>query len=153
MPQLGGARGSARLREMSGRLVPLLALALAATALTATPAFAQDVTTEATPTATPDPCLLRPAGTDGDYAYCGNICETTDADYQGDGDYAYCPNSGAIPSNPTGTVEKRNEAAAALPASALPLTGSEPWLVALAGFGLLLAGLGLRVRTPGARPL
>ena len=115
--------------------------------VTATPDEA-DPDPEPEATATPEGCDDRGAGTDGDYAYCPGICaddESTDADY------VYCvqADSGGGPPVPK---RKRTSPASAiqpLPAQQLPLTGSEPWLIAACGAGFLMAGAGLRLR---ARP-
>jgi hypothetical protein len=68
-------------------------------------------------------------GADADYAYCGPCGAPVDG---ADADYVYCHGPVA--------------------AEQLPLTGSEPLILALLGLGLGAAGAGLRllVRPPGA---
>jgi hypothetical protein len=95
-------------------------------ALAATPAAAQE------PTPAPDPC----ATPDADYVYTDN-------------EYAYCTD--ALPTGTAPPRRKRAPEVVALPAAArLPVTGSEPLLIALAGLGLLLAGSGLRLTNAGS---
>jgi len=92
---------------------------------------------------TPDPVCDR-GGPDADYAYC-DPCPSPDADYQSDGDYAYCaaPAGGDDEEGGGGPPPR---APRPLAAGQLPVTGSEPSLLALLGLGLLLAGTGLRLR-------
>ena len=98
----------------------------------------------ATVTPVPDPCD-RPPGSDGDYAYCDDPCERPAGT---DGDYAYCPSSPPPRPRPlfaSGPGVKKKAAAQPLAAGTLPVTGSEPLLIALVGLGFLLAGAGLRL--------
>ncbi len=136
----------------------MLALALAPAA------FAQEEEDEPTPTPTPVAGCERGPGTDADYADCeppDARCdeEGTDADYVygccrdvdgTDADYVYaCPQfSNAPTAGPPPPSPPPPAAVQALGAQpALPMTGSEPLLLALSGLGFLLAGAGLRLRT------
>jgi len=138
-------------------LTVMLLLALApAVAAQEEPATAPE------PEPTPATGCERGPGTDADYADCPDTrrCDEggTDADYVygccgdldgTDADYVYAcrasgggggPTSSRPPPRPRAAVQALGNV------RTLPLTGSEPLLIALAGGGFLLAGAGLRLR-------
>jgi hypothetical protein len=113
-------------------------IVLAALALGAAPAWAQDEPPTTVPVPTPVGCDRGP-GTDADYADCQNPCQVEGTD----GDYAYC----MAESGPgvTAPVPKGPEVRP-IAFTQLPLTGDEPLLVALMGLALVMCGAGLRLR-------
>jgi hypothetical protein len=137
----------------------LLVLLVAVLTFGAAPALAQDPVPTPTPTATdapddgvlerdeippestPDPSDDAPCepGPDADYNYCGG-CNLDSAD----ADYVYCAASGAGPP----PAPRHTDHEAARPLRTLAFTGADPALVALFGFGLVLAGAGLRRVAP-----
>jgi hypothetical protein len=155
----------------------LLMLAMAPAALAQDPdddapeADEPEATATATPTPTPVPTAVpgceRGSGTDADYAYCPDPrCRPrgTDGDYaydrccREDGDEAYTDADYVyycIQANTGGRFPPRKKRAAPpksavqpFAAKQLPLTGTEPLVIALMGFGFLLCGVGLELRRP-----
>jgi hypothetical protein len=100
-------------------------------------------TAEPEQTTTPEDACAR-GGSDADYAYC-NPCQADAIDYGADGDYAYCPSGPQFSDGRGG--ERKNAAAAPVSAiSGLPLTGINPFGLALFGLAFLLTGVGLRLK-------